>query len=293
MQYIANILLKINVKIGGKNAIIGGQLPKFSDAPTIIIGADVSHPSPMDTSRPSIAAMSASMDQFASTHVGAIRKQGHRVEQIEDMEGMASEMLKQFYRATRTKPARILFFRDGVSEGQFQMVLDFEIAALRRACEKLEPGYRPTITFVVVQKRHHTRFFPMSKNDADRSGNVKAGTVIEQGCCHPTEFDFYLMSHGGLQGTSRPAHYHCLIDENGFKPDDLQQLAFKLCHLYVRCTKSVSIVPAVYYAHLICTRARFFLDEDSDTGSNASSMSASAANMKVVHRDLLHLMYFA
>jgi len=294
LQYIANLLLKINVKIGGKNMIIKGNLPKFSDKPTIIFGADVSHPSPMDTSRPSIAAMSASMDQYGATHIGAIRKQGHRVEQIEDLQGMAVEMLKQFYRATGgSKPERIIFFRDGVSEGQFQMVLDFEIAALRRACAMLDANYKPTITFVVVQKRHHTRFFPMRREDGDRSGNVRAGTVIEQGCCHPTEFDFYLMSHGGIQGTSRPTHYHCLIDENGFSPDDLQNLAFKLCHTYVRCTKSVSIVPACYYAHLIATRARFFMDEGSDTASNASGGNAMATPMKEVHRDLLSYMYFA
>lgn len=292
-QYIANILLKVNAKLGGKNAIIGGKLPKFSDCPTIIFGADVTHPSPMDTSRPSIAALAGSMDQYGAYHAGSIRKQGHRVEQIEDLQGMTIELLKQFYRATKTKPAKIIFYRDGVSEGQFQMVLDYEISALRRACEQLEVGYKPSITFIIVQKRHHTRFFPIGRNDADRSGNVKAGTVIETGVCHPTEFDFYLMSHGGLQGTSRPTHYHVLLDENRFTPDELQELSFKLCHIYVRCTKSVSIVPACYYAHLIAFRARFYLDEGSETGSMVSSSSASAATMKEVHRDLSNLMYFA
>ena len=47
---------------------------------------------------------------------------------------------------------------DGVSEGQFQTVLAHELRAIREACVKLEPSYQPGITFVVVQKRHHTRF---------------------------------------------------------------------------------------------------------------------------------------
>ena len=38
--------------------------------------------------------------------------------------------------------------------------------------------YRPPITFVVVQKRHHTRLFPARPNEGDRSGNILPGTHI-------------------------------------------------------------------------------------------------------------------
>ena len=35
---------------------------------------------------------------------------------------MVRELLIQFYRSTRHKPMRIIFYRDGVSEGQFRQV---------------------------------------------------------------------------------------------------------------------------------------------------------------------------
>lgn len=35
---------------------------------------------------------------------------------------MVRELLIHFYKATRFKPTRIIFYRDGVSEGQFQQV---------------------------------------------------------------------------------------------------------------------------------------------------------------------------
>ena len=54
------------------------------------------------------------------------------------------------------KPQNFVF-RDGVSEGQFQTVLSHELRAIREACIKLEPQYQPGISFIVVQKRHHTR----------------------------------------------------------------------------------------------------------------------------------------
>ena len=46
------------------------------------------------------------------------------MEIIADLELLALAMLKQFYRSTGgVKPARIIFYRDGVSEGQFKQVM--------------------------------------------------------------------------------------------------------------------------------------------------------------------------
>jgi len=48
------------------------------------------------------------------------------------------------------------------------------------------------------------------------STNVPSGVVVDTIITHPREFDFYLYSHGGNLGTSRPSHYHLLWDENNF-----------------------------------------------------------------------------
>ena len=32
-----------------------------------------------------------------------------------------------------------------------------------------------------------------------KSGNIPAGTTVDIGITHPTEFDFYLCSHQGIQ----------------------------------------------------------------------------------------------
>lgn len=139
--------------------------------------------------------------------------------------------------------------------------------------------YNPPVTFCIVKKRHHARFFPLSPTDADRSGNCLAGTVVDKVITHPTEFDFYLQSHSGLQGTSRPTLYHVISDENKFTSDGIQALTYRLCHTYSRCPKSVSIVPAVYYAHLLAYRARHYQGSDfSETSSSASGSSSSSAN---------------
>ncbi|XP_075229556.1 adenylyltransferase and sulfurtransferase MOCS3-like [Lycorma delicatula] len=79
-------------------------------------------------------------------------------------------------------------------------VLGSELQAIRRACKGLEEGYEPKITFLVVQKRHHTRFFPTRREDEDgKNKNVPAGTFVDTTITHPTEFYFYLVSHASIQ----------------------------------------------------------------------------------------------
>ncbi|MCH95834.1 protein argonaute 4, partial [Trifolium medium] len=55
-QYLANVLLKINVKLGGMNSLLAKELsevmPIVSQAPTLILGMDVSHGSPGQTDIP-------------------------------------------------------------------------------------------------------------------------------------------------------------------------------------------------------------------------------------------------
>ncbi|XP_064651876.1 protein argonaute-2-like isoform X10 [Lineus longissimus] len=302
-QTLSNLCLKINVKLGGINNILLPSIrPAVFNEPIIFLGADVTHPPAGDTSKPSIAAVVGSMDAHPSRYSATVRIQQHRQEIIQDLSTMVKELLIQFYKSTRFKPARIIFYRDGVSEGKFPEVLQHELRAVREACVLLEVGYQPGITFVAVQKRHHTRLFCADRKDQiGKSGNIPAGTTVDVGITHPSEFDFYLCSHAGIQGTSRPSHYHVLWDDNGFSADQLQMLTYQLCHTYVRCTRSVSIPAPAYYAHLVAFRARYHLVEkehDSGEGSHSSSSNddrSSVAMLRAitVHPDTLKVMYFA
>ncbi|KAK3040516.1 hypothetical protein RJ639_028962, partial [Escallonia herrerae] len=304
-QYLANVSLKINVKMGGRNTVlldaISCRIPLVSDIPTIIFGADVTHPENGEDSSPSIAAVVASQDWPEVTkYAGLVCAQAHRQELIQDLYktwqdpvrgtvsgGMIRDLLVSFRKATGQKPLRIIFYRDGVSEGQFYQVLLYELDAIRKACASLEPNYQPPVTFIVVQKRHHTRLFANNHKDrssTDKSGNILPGTVVDSKICHPTEFDFYLCSHAGIQGTSRPAHYHVLWDENNFTADGIQSLTNNLCYTYARCTRSVSVVPPAYYAHLAAFRARFYMEPDMQ--ENCSGVSQGAKSTRAGVRPL-------
>uniref|UniRef100_A0A8C5CND5 Argonaute RISC catalytic component 3a n=1 Tax=Gadus morhua TaxID=8049 RepID=A0A8C5CND5_GADMO len=302
-QTLSNLCLKINVKLGGiNNILVPHQRPSVFQQPVIFLGADVTHPPAGDGKKPSIAAVVGSMDAHPSRYCATVRVQRPRQEVIQDLSSMVRELLIQFYKSTRYKPTRIIFYRDGVSEGQFRQVLYYELLAIREACISLEKDYQPGITYIVVQKRHHTRLFCADRNErVGRSGNIPAGTTVDTDITHPSEFDFYLCSHAGIQGTSRPSHYHVLWDDNCFTADDFQVLTYQLCHTYVRCTRSVSIPAPAYYAHLVAFRARYHLvdkEHDSAEGSHVSGQSngrdpQALAKAVQIHHDTLRTMYFA
>lgn len=100
--------------------------------PVIFLGADVTHPPAGDGKKPSIAAVVGSMDGHPSRYCATVRVQTSRQETsqellysqevIQDLTNMVRELLIQFYKSTRFKPTRIIYYRGGVSEGQMKQV---------------------------------------------------------------------------------------------------------------------------------------------------------------------------
>ena len=60
---------------------------------------------------------------------------------IEQLGPMVKNLLLRFYAKSplKLKPERIVFFRDGVSEGQFQHCLTRELPQIKQAC-RVGPG---------------------------------------------------------------------------------------------------------------------------------------------------------
>ncbi|PQM40519.1 protein argonaute 2-like [Prunus yedoensis var. nudiflora] len=299
-EYLSYLALKINAKLGGSNVELSDRLPLFRGAGHVMfVGADVNHPATQNTISPSIAAVVATVNWPAANRYAArIRPQFCRMEKILNFGDMCLELVETYERLNKVKPDKIVVFRDGVGEGQFDMVLNEELLDLKRALGGIK--YYPTITLIVAQKRHHTRLFPESSSDGNSRGNVLPGTVVDTIIVHPFEFDFYLCSHYGALGTSKPIHYHVLWDEHRFTSDQLQKLIYDLCFTSARCTKPVSLVPPVYYADLVAYRGRLYHDsmEDQSPASASSSSSSSSASSPLpgayykLHADLENIMFF-
>jgi len=272
-QYFANVALKFNAKLGGINhGLHQDNLRWLNQKPTMVVGMDVTHPGPGATKgAPSIAAIVASTDSRFAQYPASLRVQASKKEMITELAAMMVERLNAFRQATRRLPERILVFRDGVSEGQYEQVVEIEFPALLQGCREVDPKFRPKVTIAICGKRHHTRFYPTTEADADRTSNTKAGTVVDKGVTTVYNFDFYLQAHAGLQGSVRPTHYVVVVDENKFGADEIQKLTHDTSYMFARATKGVSLVSPAYYADIACERGRCYLHDALSSSDDAAT----------------------
>ncbi|KAI4246752.1 MAG: hypothetical protein L6R40_001781 [Gallowayella cf. fulva] len=271
------------------------MLDIISKGATMIVGIDVTHPSPGSAeTAPSVAGMVASVDKHLSQWPADLRIQANaRTEMVSSLVEMLKTRLDFWRKKNKQLPESILIYRDGVSEGEYTIVMQNELPLLRATCEKVykaeDPDkHLPLMTTVIVGKRHHTRFFPVTsqdKNTIDKTSNPVSGTVVDRHVTEARTWDFFLQSHNAIKGTARPAHYIVVLDEifTGSKPpadtrnyaDVLESLTYNLCFLFGRATLAVSICTPVYYAHLVCERARCYLAGHYDLSQSPQTPASS------------------
>ncbi|KAL7622750.1 hypothetical protein AAE478_006428 [Parahypoxylon ruwenzoriense] len=323
-QYFCNEALKVNLKLGGDNQLINSaNMGLIAENKTMVVGIDVTHPSPGSSSTaPSIAGMVASIDGRLGQWPGVLSIQTKpRQEMVSDLKDMLKSRLHLWCEKGQhtALPENILVYRDGVSEGQYQAVLDEEVSLLREACQETYPAPDqdkglPRLTVIVAGKRHHSRFYPTREADADRRGNTQPGTVVDRGVTEARNWDFFLQAHSALQGTVRPAHYYVVLDEifrqrykatsNKAKTpapaknvaDELQELTQSMCYAFGRATKAVSYCTPAYYADILCERARRYLgnmfEPAAETGSNAGESGEASQQDLQVHERLKDSMFY-
>lgn len=278
LQYFGNVSLKFNLKAGGINQTLEpSKLGVIGEGKTIVIGIDVTHPSPgSKDSAPSVAGVVASIDSNLGQWPADFRIQEPRKEMVTALEQMIVSRLRLWQQYNKQLPENLIIYRDGVSEGQYESVLDDELPLIRNACRQQYPanitkqGF-PKVSIIICGKRHNTRFYPVRESEADRSSNCEPGTVVDRGVTHVRDWDFFIQPHACLQGTARPGHYYVIHDEifnrrSAVPPlknsaDALESLTYNMCHLFGRATKAVSLCPPAYYADLLCTRLRCYLSD--------------------------------
>ncbi|WWC86888.1 uncharacterized protein L201_001767 [Kwoniella dendrophila CBS 6074] len=284
-QYCGNVAMKIHAKLGG----ITHQVAHNIEKNTMMIGADVGHPPPKgDLIQPSIAVSVCATNGENNKFSPAIRLQEGRVEIIQDLESMVYDHIVTFEKNNKAKPEKILFFRDGVSEGQYAHCVQYEVDAIKRAARRFGK-YMPKITFVICAKRHAMRFFASNDGDKDRTGNLPPGTIVDSKVTSPMVHDFYLQAHAGLQGTARPTHYVVVADENKYTADKLQKLVNDLCYTYARATRSVSLVPVAYYADIVAEKVRDWVYTDDSTEAASTAPSSGSGKKESATFDPLRL----
>ncbi|KAI9774689.1 MAG: hypothetical protein M1840_002938 [Geoglossum simile] len=134
MQYLANVGLKVNVKLGGMNSLV--KEPLFQQKRWMVMGADTSHPSPaqlrMNPPPPTFAAVCGTYDKDCTKYTAVATAQGGREQIISGFEDVSRELLVRYKeKNSGNMPEAILYYRDGLSEGEFAQIMANEVEPLR------------------------------------------------------------------------------------------------------------------------------------------------------------------
>lgn len=284
-DYFANVALKFNLKLGGKNHELStgpqSSLPDIGE--TMVVGYDVIHPTGPETQdmQSHVGFVSSTDVKFLSQWRGYHWQQEARQEILDSKLANAFRIGLESWGSKTAFPQNIVIFRDGVSESQYETVLNKELSLILKGCDEFRKNrkadklkgprglnsekWSPKITLVVSVKRHSTRFYPTDdKSRNSDSGNIKAGTVVDRSVTQARYWEFFLTAQDAIKGTARPTRYVVLHDEifrpkySGTAATRLEDYTHKLCYMFGRATKAVRLCTPAYYADILCTRARAY-----------------------------------
>merc|ERR1711903_271361 len=226
---ISKVLIQMNAKLGGIPWAVD-NLP-FMDKPTMICGLDVFHAT--NLGKKSVLALAASMNNSATTYWST--------SVVQDDVGQEA-----FKRTNGSYPAQIIFYRDGVGEGQVEGVCRPEVNQIKQALNAKGIGASCKLMYINTSKRVNARLFA---GDPGRFQNPMPGTVVDASITDKDTYEFYLVSVAARQGMSTPTRYTVVFDEIQAPPNMIEHLTYKLCWTYYNVSGAIKEPSVVRYAH--------------------------------------------
>ncbi|XP_033236349.1 protein aubergine-like [Drosophila pseudoobscura] len=240
MSIATKVVIQMNAKLMGAPWMI--ELPLRG---LMTVGFDVCHSS--KNKNKSYGALVATMDMKSSNRYFSSVNEHMKGQELSDQMSMnMTYALKAFREHHGILPERILFFRDGVGDGQLHQVVNTEVKFLKTKLDEIyksagkEDGCR--MAFIVVTKRINTRYFTKNRNPVP-------GTVVDDVITLPERYDFFLVSQAVRQGTVSPTNYNVIHDNIGLSADKLQMLSYKMTHMYYNFSGTCRVPAVCQYAH--------------------------------------------
>ncbi|OXA45717.1 Protein piwi [Folsomia candida] len=240
MSISTKLVIQMNAKLGGQPWGLANPLKGL-----MVIGFDVHHGGGR-----SYGAMTATTSQNMASYFSTVLTLSPGLEMAGEI-GLALRKCLQAYRARNDGefPARIMFYRDGVGEGQLRYVVETELVALQSAITDYYGDQdAPKFSMVIVTKRINTRMFLAVGKD-NRVANPPPGSIIDDIITCPEKYDFYLVPQTARQGTVSPVGFNIIHDTSGLDADKMQRFSFKLCHGYFNWSGTVAVPAPCQYAH--------------------------------------------
>ncbi|XP_019476543.1 piwi-like protein 1 isoform X2 [Meleagris gallopavo] len=239
LAIVTKIALQMNCKMGGELWSVEIPLKQL-----MIVGIDCYH----DTlsGKQSIAGFVASLNETMTRWFSRCVVQSRGQELVDGLKACLQTALREWFKWNKYLPSRIIVYRDGVGDGQLNTLVNYEVPQFLDCLKTVGKDYNPRLTVIVVKKRVSTRFFAQV---AGGLKNAPPGTVVDTEVTRPEWYDFFIVSQAVRNGCVAPTHYNVVYDTSKLKPDHVQRLTYKLCHMYYNWSGVIRVPAPCQYAH--------------------------------------------
>lgn len=238
MSVTTKVAMQLNCKLGGELWALEVPLKKL-----MVVGVDSYHDS--SSRGRSVCGFIASTNNSLTRYYTQCKFQHTGQELADNLKLCMTNALKVYHSINNSLPERIVVYRDGVGDGQLPAVVEHEVPQIMSAFKE-QTDYNPKFGVVVVKKRINSRMFAEMGRQLS---NPPPGTIVDTVITKPEWYDFFLVSQSVRQGTVTPTHFNVICDTTGLRPDHMQRLTYKLCHLYYNWPGTIRVPAPCQYAH--------------------------------------------
>jgi len=160
---VQNVALQMLNKIGFTPWIIKNPTPNPKSREKIMmIGADVYHKRGNDSVAAVIGTLDGQFTKFCSFHsVQPVKGQ----EIMKNISAQVLNCVKEYKIYNKSLPTTIIFYRDGVGQGQLDIVKKQEVKTIQDSLLEKFGDKSPKLVFLVVTKRLNDRFFGFDESN--------------------------------------------------------------------------------------------------------------------------------
>ncbi|KAI6175526.1 Piwi domain protein [Aphelenchoides bicaudatus] len=264
-QTLKNIVMKLNAKRNGLCYVpwVDQTMQNYSldNDDLLIIGYDVSHPervSPkelfelkqidakLENCHPSVVGICANKLESNWAFAGDFFYQQTNQESVSPARlQIAVKRIVETASKNGRQTKRVVVFRDGISEGQFEMAIEKELPAIRQGIVDADPTLSSKITFIVATKNHNKRVFREKGRQITSSA---IGDCVETKIVREDVVEFYLQSHSPVKGVSKMLQLSILVNENQMEKAEIRALIANLSNLHQICASPTSLPLPIFLA---------------------------------------------
>ena len=275
---VTRVVMQISAKLLAPLWHVSLETPQtpMMNEPTMMVGIDIFENK--EFPRKSVIGFVASMDAFVSQYfsTSVMIDEIPRDDPVRYFDRIAQKIRLCMHEAFEAfadanegmLPTNIVVYRNSVSRQDMKRVGQFEIEAIldsvratnsetweHEGVRNKECAYDPHLTYIMCMKHVPARFFMMGSPEGAK--NPPPGTVLDAVAPGSDHYSFYLVNQHVSRGSAAPTQYVVGYDSSGFSVDAIQNLTFRLSHMYYNFPGGVRLpAPAQYakkLAHMVAT----------------------------------------